>query len=215
MPDIFLYQGEASSGDVRLRDPTVSGAGSTAYTGNVSEAVSLAEATAGLFIAMAGLSETTSLSDITSARTGYIVPTSETDSLSEALAGGIQLTASPSETVTISEATGALSAFISGLSYTATFSDRSVAAYNAITAVSEAPGLSESASALSSFLGQPSESVTLSVAVAGSSPQALTQGIAESVGLSVGVDALHRKPDGRGVSAGAPRRSGYRSSRRR
>lgn len=43
MPDIFLYAGEPSPNDIRLRDPTTSGGGGTAWTVNLSDTITLSD----------------------------------------------------------------------------------------------------------------------------------------------------------------------------
>jgi hypothetical protein len=98
MPDIFLYAGEPNPNDIRLRDPTTSGGGGTAWTVNLSDTVTLSDSR---IKAVGKLrSDTTTLSDAVVKAVGKI--RSDTITLTDAAARSIHV--ARSDTITLTDA---------------------------------------------------------------------------------------------------------------
>lgn len=145
------------------------GSGGTAYTGNVSETVTLSEAASAVMATAGALAETDTLSEATAAAYGAVIATPETVTLSESLAGGTALIGPVAETVTLSEATAA--------------------AYAALVAAPETVSVSEALGTQSDEASGLAETVTLSESMTGG--LASTGAVAETVTLSEASAALY------------------------
>lgn len=196
--EAIVFRGALSASDATELDAYLLAryglAGSTAYTANVSESLTIAEAIAVLAGFVPGVAETATIGETVTSAAGFVIGPAETLTLGEVLDALAAYTTALSESATLAESVDAVAAYVDQVTEALSVAEALSVTLEAVIGVAEATALAEALSAAYDATVAAAETVGVSEAL--DTVAAYASSLVESLTAAEALDAGLQFPVG-------------------